>query len=144
MLTRSSVGGWDLHLLTEGFSFFLLLASVVVLLGVVGCDRRQSPPGIIVTHEIKPAPLRVGPAEITLSLADAGSKPISRAHIALEADMAHPGMAPVFGAARETAPGRYQGRVSLTMGGDWVLLLHITLSDGRTVERQIELHGIEQ
>ncbi len=143
MQVRSSAGGWDLHLLTERFSFFLLLASVVVLLGV-GCDRRQSPPGIIITHEIKPTPLRVGPAEITLTLADSNSRPISRAHIALEADMAHPGMAPVFGEASETAPGRYQGKVSLTMGGDWVLLLHITLSNGQTLERQIELNGIEQ
>jgi len=143
MQIRSLVGGWDLHLLAERSSFFLLLASVVVLLGV-GCERRQSSPEIIITHEIKPKPLRVGPAEIALTLADAGSRPISRAHIALEADMAHPGMAPVFGETRETAPGHYQGKVSLTMGGDWVLLLHITLPNGQTVERQIELNGIEQ
>jgi hypothetical protein len=29
------------------------------------------------------------------------------------------------------------------MGGDWVVLFHITLSDGRKVERQMDVKGVE-
>lgn len=57
--------------------------------------------------------------------------------------MAHPGMAPVFGDAHETAPGEYQGKVQLTMGGDWVVLAHITLADGTKLDRQIAVPGVQ-
>jgi hypothetical protein len=29
------------------------------------------------------------------------------------------------------------------MGGDWVVLLHITLADGRRIERQWNVKGVE-
>ena len=57
--------------------------------------------------------------------------------------MAHPGMAPVFADAIETSPGSYRAPLNFTMGGDWVVLLHITLSDGRKVERQMDVKGVE-
>lgn len=62
--------------------------------------------------------------------------------MALEGDMSHPGMAPVFGSAMETEPGYYEGRLQLTMPGDWVILEHITLADGRKVERQVDVKGV--
>jgi hypothetical protein len=48
--------------------------------------------------------------------------------------MSHPGMAPVFGEAREVAPGQYQGSLEFGMPGDWVALIHVTLPDGRNLE----------
>jgi hypothetical protein len=77
-----------------------------------------------------------------LSLADSSSKPVSGATIVLEADMSHAGMAPVFGASTEVAPGRYSGNLAFTMAGDWVVLLHMTLPNGARVERQIEVKGV--
>lgn len=56
--------------------------------------------------------------------------------------MSHPGMAPVFGNAKETEPGRYEGHLQLTMPGDWVILEHITLPDGRKLERQLDVNGV--
>jgi hypothetical protein len=67
---------------------------------------------------------------------------MTHATIKVEADMAHPGMAPVFKAANETAPGSYQAEISFTMAGDWVLLLHIQLADGSKVERQVDVRGV--
>jgi hypothetical protein len=64
------------------------------------------------------------------------------ARIELEGDMSHPGMAPVFGAATEGAEGRYSGRLDLPMGGDWVILMHVTLAGGQKIERQIDLKGV--
>ena len=56
--------------------------------------------------------------------------------------MTHPGMAPVFGRATEGAAGYYSGRLDLPMGGDWVILMHVTLAGGQRVERQIDLKGV--
>jgi len=56
--------------------------------------------------------------------------------------MSHPGMAPVFGEAREIEPGRYQAHLTFPMAGDWVILLHIVLPDGQKLERQIDLKGV--
>ena len=65
------------------------------------------------------------------------------AHIAMEADMTHAGMAPVFGEAKETGPGRYQAPLTFEMAGDWVILLHVTLSDGEKLERQFDVRGVQ-
>jgi len=78
-----------------------------------------------------------------LRLTDSASKAIAGAHIALEADMSHAGMPPVFGDAKEIAPGRYQTHLALGMAGDWVILLHVVLPGGEKLERQIDLRGVE-
>jgi hypothetical protein len=56
--------------------------------------------------------------------------------------MSHPGMAPVFGDAKEVAPGQYQGSLEFAMPGDWVVLIHVTLRDGRKLERQVSVPGV--
>ena len=56
--------------------------------------------------------------------------------------MFHAGMGPVFGEAREIGSGRYQGDLQLTMGGDWVVLVHIVLQDGQKLEHQINVNGV--
>jgi len=62
--------------------------------------------------------------------------------VGFEADMSHPGMTPVFGEAQEVAPGQYQGSLEFAMAGDWVVLIHVTLRDGRTVEREVSVPGV--
>jgi hypothetical protein len=97
---------------------------------------------LVVEHEIAPWPVRVGPATVTLRISDAGGRAVAGARVALEADMSHAGMRPEFGEAREIAAGRYQGRLTLTMPGDWVILMHIALPGGRKVERQLDVKGV--
>jgi YtkA-like len=120
---------------------------------LASCSKPVQPPDLIaseqiasepvaIEHEISPEPARVGPANITLRLADAAAKPITGARIALEADMSHAGMSPLFAEARETEPGRYQARLTFQMAGDWVILLHITLPSGKKLERQIDVRGV--
>lgn len=118
------------------------LACAAVLL-TAGCSHRVAPPALVaVEHEISPAPARVGPATIGFKLTDAAGKPITGARIAVEADMSHAGMRTVFAEAEEESAGRYKAHVSFQMAGDWVLLLHITLPDGKKLERQIEVTGV--
>lgn len=124
---------------------FLLCLCLAVLF-LTACSRKPTPSAssaVTIQHEISPNPATVGPIVVTLRLTDSASKAVAGAHIALEADMSHAGMAPVFGDAKEVAPGRYQSQLALGMAGDWVILLHVVLPGGEKLERQIDLRGVE-
>jgi YtkA-like len=114
------------------------------MLVVTACRRSSGrEPQISVHSQITPQPARVGPATITIQMLDEGGKPVTRSTIGVEADMSHPGMAPVFGEAEETAPGSYRAHIGFNMGGDWVVLLHIKLPDGGKIERQVDVRGVQ-
>ena len=124
----------------------LCLGLVVFAAIISGCSKRRaddSSPGLAITHEISPDPPHVGPATLTLKLADATDAPITKAQVGLEADMQHPGMVPHPFEVKELDPGRYQAQVQFDMAGDWVILLHVTLPDGNTVDRQFDVKGVQ-
>lgn len=56
--------------------------------------------------------------------------------------MSHAGMSPRFAEAKETDPGRYQAHLEFPMAGDWVILLHVTLPDGKKLERQFDARSV--
>ena len=92
---------------------------------------------------VTPQPPTAGPVLLALKLTDRDSgQPVPGAEVRIEGDMTHPGMKPVFGTAREVAPGRYEAPVELTMAGDWVFSIDARLPDGRGFERQFELRGV--
>jgi hypothetical protein len=96
----------------------------------------------MVKFEITPQPVHVGPVAVSLALTDASSHPVAGAKIALEADMSHAGMGPVFAEAKEVQQGIYQSTLSLGMAGDWVILLHGTLPNGEKLERQFDVRNV--
>lgn len=53
--------------------------------------------------------------------------------------MSHAGMSPEFADTTEVAPGEYRANMNLSMAGDWVVLVHLTLPDGSKLERQFEM-----
>jgi YtkA-like len=109
----------------------------------VGCSRpAKSAPTITIEHTVLPEPPLVGPATLTLRLADASAKPVSGARIGLEADMSHAGMAPLFAEVKEIEPGQYQAHLSFEMAGDWVILLHVRLAGGQTLEHQFNVASV--
>jgi hypothetical protein len=114
-----------------------------VVLTVVACRSSPTRPAISIHQQISPQPVRVGPATISFQVADATGKPVSHAAVEVEADMAHPGMAPVFGKAEETSPGNYRAEILFSMPGDWVVLLRIKLPGGRIIERSTDVRGIQ-
>ncbi|HYL99511.1 MAG TPA: FixH family protein [Blastocatellia bacterium] len=121
-----------------GLSAALLFACVWT-----SCHRRtEAQAAVTVEHEITPQPARVGTATITLKVADGAQKEVKGAHITVEGDMSHAGMAPVFAEAKETSPGQYQAPMNFSMGGDWVVLLHITLPGGQKVEQQFDVNAV--
>jgi hypothetical protein len=141
MAWGSRSGSW-LRGIREFFEVSLCCSSFA-LLSLTACHRPQSPvSSISVREEIEPQPPVVGTATVTVSLADAEGHPITHANLTVEGDMSHPGMSPVFAESREVAGGRYQAHIDFAMAGDWVLLLHIQLTGGEAVERQIDVKGV--
>ena len=133
---------FDGFLKREPAPWLVGLVGAVTLL-IASCSRSvDSSAFVTIQHEISPEPARVGPATVTFRLADAASKPITGAHIAIEADMSHAGMSPLFAEAKETDPGRYRAHLEFPMAGDWVILLRVALPDGKKLERQIDVRGV--
>lgn len=127
--------------LTKAFPALLMFSGIV---WTVACSRSAAKsPASVTDKKISPNPAHVGPVTVSFHLSDAAAKPVSGAQIILEGDMTHPGMAPVFADAHEVAPGQYQGNLTLNMPGDWVLLLHVALPDGRKLEDQIDVRGVQ-
>ena len=93
-------------------------------------------------YEISPQPPKLGRVKVTLSFIDRHHVPLRGAHLKLEGDMSHPGMAPVFGDVAETKPGRYEGSLNFSMAGDWVMIVRGTLADGERLEREVSLPGV--
>lgn len=118
------------------------MACAAILLAAACSRQAPAPPAVYVEQEIAPAPARVGPATITLKFAEPDSKPVIGAHVQVEADMTHAGMAPQFAQAKELGSGRYRADIEFSMAGDWVILLHATLPGGRKLERQIDVRGV--
>lgn len=134
-------GGWRIAPSTFHSIFVIALCFAIPV--IVGCHRtNRSTATIIVHHQITPQPVRVGPAVIAIQLTNTAAKPLSHAAITVEADMSHPGMAPIFNEAKEISPGSYQASVDFNMRGDWVVLLHIKLANGETTEQSIDVGGV--
>ena len=121
---------------TKGTNRISLLC--LLCLFVAGC-RSEPPPEVFVAHQVLPQLPRVGQVEIRLRVTDASRKPLTRARIKLEGNMSHAGMSPEFADTTEVAPGEYRANMNLSMAGDWVVLVHLTLPDGSKLERQFEM-----
>ena len=123
-----------------------IAAGFVLLVGYLpsgGCAKTSSAPDdVTFSCERDPAAPRVGANTFTVTLTSKAGAPLTGAHVAIEGDMTHPGMSPVFGEAKQVAPGTYQGALDLTMRGDWTILFHITLASGRSVERQLQMQSV--
>ena len=119
----------------------LILLYVTLL--AFACQKTAKPPDVALQYEIVPQPPRVGAATIDLKLTDKNGAAVGGARVDLEGNMSHAGMAPVSSEAKEVETGKYRGTLQLTMAGDWIVLVHITLADGQKVERQIEVSGVK-
>jgi hypothetical protein len=121
-----------------------LAMSGFLLAGVAACRHAAGDTHGLTFHEtMTPQPARVGAETLAVQMADAQARPVAGANIQIEGDMAHPGMAPVFSGARETAPGTYEAQLDFNMPGDWVVLEHIRLADGTKIERQLDVRGVK-
>jgi hypothetical protein len=125
------------------FRACLCAIAIILACNLTACRKPvPSTPAITMEHEIAPSPPRVGPARITLNMVDAQAQAVTGARIRIEGNMSHAGMGPVFSDAKELLPGRYESDLEFSMAGDWVILVHSTLSNGQKFERQFEVKGV--
>lgn len=118
------------------------VACAAVLLAS-GCRKPVEPQSdVAIDYAIRPQPVRIGPAILNVKLRDVAGQPVAGARVNLEADMSHPGMAPLFADAKEIAAGQYQAALEFAMPGDWFVLIHVALPDGRRLERQLSVPGV--
>jgi hypothetical protein len=121
------------------------LLAVLLLAVVVSCGRGEKDlPDVTVGLSISPEPPQIGPATITILLSDPSGQPIKGAEVSLEGNMSHAGMVPVFAQASEVDPGTYRANLEFTMGGDWFILVRAELPDGRSMERKVDVPGVDE
>ncbi len=126
----------------------LILMVAALASGGVACRRGlsgSSAPAVVVV-EVGPTqggPPVVGtPVPVTVIVQRNDGSPVEGAKVSLEATMTHAGMKPVFADATEVAPGKYKAAVEFTMGGDWIIIVRVTLSDGQTFEHTAQVRGV--
>ncbi len=77
------------------------------------------------------------PVDFSFTLKDSAGKNIDAAKIEIEATMNHSGMVPIFTEASFIKDGVYSTRITLTMLGEWILFLTITLPNGETIKKEV-------
>jgi hypothetical protein len=117
---------------------------LLALLALGGCrgDTAGDLRGFRLDVATAPTPPVVGPSRIVVALTDDQGAAVAGATLRLEGTMTHAGMVPVLRDATPEGGGRYRvDDFEFTMGGDWILLAHVTLPDGRsgTLERQLRV-----
>jgi hypothetical protein len=111
-------------------------------LGALACAGKAPPDQLRFSSEVAPKPPRVGRVDVAVTLHDSQGKPVDGAKLALEGNMSHPGMVPVFGGLDSHGNGAYLGKLELTMAGDWVVRVSGTLPTGDPFERTFALPGV--
>jgi hypothetical protein len=125
----------------------LLFCGLAACLVSGGCAPAAAPaasaPNVSLDWRVFPDPPVAGPVRVSLVMVDGSTgRPLRGAAVRLEGNMSHPGMQPVFAAAREVSPGTYEAPLELTMGGDWFLLIDAKLPEGGALHRQLDLPGV--
>jgi serine/threonine protein kinase len=99
----------------------------------------KSPDNIILSWEYTPKKIADinTPVEFVFNLKDKNNTPISNAKVEIEANMNHSGMIPLFTEATFIKDSTYKTRFKLTMMGEWILFLTITLPDGQVIKKDV-------
>ena len=91
---------------------------------------------------LTPAPVSVGSARLQLRVLDAARQPVRGAQLKIETQMSHPGMAPLVVIATERGDGLYEAELQFSMGGDWILVVEGSLSNGARVHHRIDVPNV--
>lgn len=115
----------------------ILLTLLLVI--TVGCSRPAADDAANVQLTVKttPSPAVVGENQLEVELPGSPAQSLS-----VEANMSHPGMAPVTATLTSTDGTHWRAPLKLTMAGDWFLIVRGDLKDGHKLERQVPLPGV--
>lgn len=114
----------------------LLTGGLLPACGRIQPDQAEEN-GLNLEMIVEPEQPAVGPAQLIFILTDEAGQPINGAILNIEGNMTHAGMVPVITQATAGRAGRYVAPFEWTMGGDWIVTVEATLTDGREFSRQI-------
>lgn len=124
---------------------WILVGCLLPLL--VACGRVQNErfvgtpaptdPSLALTASVAEGLMMGEAGTLELELSRAGV-PVTEAQIEVQGTMSHAGMEPLWVVAEAEGEGRYLASLPWTMGGEWLLTVHVTLPDGTTLERRLE------
>ena len=120
----------------------ILLVTVVACCLAAGCHRAAPARNLVIDWRLAPSPPAVGPAVLTFRVFDSARHAVPGARLRVEAQMSHPGMAPVLATAAERATGVYEADLQFTMSGDWILIVAGSLSSGEAVQYRIDVPDV--
>lgn len=107
------------------------------------CHRTPQARNLSFESSLWPRLVAVGrPALLQLRVLDAAGRPVLGAHLRIEAQMSHPGMAPFLATATERGNGVYDAQLRFSMSGDWFVLITGNLSNGDKVEYRVDVPGV--
>jgi hypothetical protein len=124
------------------------LVALALLLALGGCGGRgqngdAGQDRATITLRTDPATPTSGPARLIIHLTTPEGAPLTGARVKVEGNMSHAGMQPVNGEAKEQGGSDYVvENFRFTMGGDWVLIVRATLTDGTEVQRTFPIAGV--
>ncbi len=125
------------HGLTAVFRRLAVPIALLLAASLAAGGCRRSAAAVSVAWQEQPAAVTVDrPALLQIVLRDASGQPIDGATLRIEAHMQHPGMAPVVETAEARGKGVYAARVSLSMAGEWIVIVSGELPDGRRIREQ--------
>ena len=115
-----------------------LLACCCLAAGCSGGDAR-----ITAAWNIEPTPPVAGTiTAVRVTLTRGDGTPAVNARLRLEGHMSHPGMAPVTAEMLERGNGVYDGRLQLSMPGDWVFVVSGELAGGTRISKDVTVPSV--
>jgi YtkA-like len=133
------------HRLKTPLLIALALATALALAGCRQSAQSTPTPAILATPTltiemaVAPTPPTTGEAELIVSVHSPDGAPISDARVAVRSDMTHAGMPPVLAEAASGTNGEYRVPFEWTMGGDWIVTITVTTSDGLEHSQTFEM-----
>jgi hypothetical protein len=122
--------------------------TVTIVLIMSGCgkssqDKNDETPAINIALDFNPKPAATGDSILLITLTKDAGDPINDATVSVRGNMNHAGMVPVLGDA-ENAPddGVYSIPFEFTMGGDWYVVVSVTLADGTEITQEFDINGV--
>ena len=119
-----------------------ILLGLTVCLIAAACTRPAQARDLKFEWTLTPAPVSVGRARLQLRVLDAAGGPVRGAQLQIEAQMSHPGMVPLVVVATERSEGLYEAELQFSMGGDWILVVEGSLSNGARVHHRIDVPNV--
>lgn len=125
-----------------------LVLAIPLLVGLVACAGRGEAGDfgderVRIDLRVAPSPPTIGPARVALTLTDPAGLPIDGATVEVEGAMTHAGMQSVVARAAGRGAGAYAtDTFRFTMGGDWLLIVRVTLPDGGRAQRTFPFNGV--